>query len=444
MTMHLFNTKTEGDKTKTIESVVKNQLCTGCGTCVALCPTSAIEMLKDNSKGIYVAKSDNEKCNKCGICYQVCPGYSVDFKALNSEIFGKEPEDILVGSYLNCYIGHATDYNIRYNSSSGGLVTALLIFALEKGLIDGALVTKMNDKNPLVPQTFIAKTRDEIISASKSIYCPVPANVALKEIHKSDGKFAVVGIPCHIHGIRKAEMINKELKEKIVLHIGLFCSHTPNFLGTTSLLKRLRIKKEDVIRLDYRGEGWPGYMKISLKDGELLLLQDYWDFVGSDFFTPRRCLMCSDNLNELADISFGDAWLSELSGDKIGKSIIMSRTNVGEQFLHDAMSENIVGLESATADDVKRSQLDIIHLKKKCLKARLNIFRSRPLFNANLLEPDVTDFLLSFFLCFNHLISQNRALRMLLEHTPRRLLSYYHMPYNMINAGKIQEINKDD
>jgi coenzyme F420 hydrogenase subunit beta len=441
MTMHLFNTKTEGDKT--IESVVKNELCTGCGTCAALCPTSAIKMLKDDSKGIYLPKVDCEKCNKCGICYQACPGHFVDFKQLNQVIFGKEPEDILVGSYLNCYIGHATDYNIRYNSASGGLVTALLIFALEEGLIDGALVTKMNDKNPLVPQTFIAKTRDEIISASKSIYCPVPANIALKEIHKSDGKFAVVGIPCHLHGIRKAEMIDKELKEKIVLHIGLFCSHTPNFLGTTSLFKRLRIKKGDVVELDYRGEGWPGYMKISLKDGELLLLlQDYWGFVGSDFFTPRRCLMCSDNLSELADISFGDAWLSELSGDKIGKSIIVSRTNIGEQFLQEAMSKNIVELESVTADDVKLSQLDIIHLKKKCLIARLNIFRSRPLFNANLLNPDFIDYLLSLFLYFNHLISQNHALRMLLEHTPRKLLTLYHMPYNVINNRKIQELNK--
>jgi len=39
--------------------------------------------------------------------------------------------------YLNCYIGHSTDYNIRYNSASGGHVTQLSIFALEVGIIDG-------------------------------------------------------------------------------------------------------------------------------------------------------------------------------------------------------------------------------------------------------------------------------------------------------------------
>ena len=193
----------------TIESVVNDELCTGCGTCVGICPLSAVAIVKNNSKGIYLPQLDNERCNQCGICLDACPGHSVDFQQLNLDIFGKEPEDILLGNYLNCYVGHATDYEIRYNSASGGLVTALLIFALEEGLIDGALVTKMSEQNPLEPQPFIARTKEQIISAAKSKYCPVPANIALKEILKEDGKFAVVGLPCHVHGIRKAEAINK-------------------------------------------------------------------------------------------------------------------------------------------------------------------------------------------------------------------------------------------
>src|SRR5690606_36009483 len=115
------------------------------------------------------------------------------------------------------------DDNIRYNSSSGGLVTQILCFALEKGIINGALVTKMNKESPLQPQPFIARTKEEIIEASTSKYCPVPANMALKEILSSDvEKVAVVGLPCHIMGIRKAEMKNNLLKNKIVLHMGIF------------------------------------------------------------------------------------------------------------------------------------------------------------------------------------------------------------------------------
>ena len=88
---------------KTIMEVVDNGLCTGCGTCASMCPNSAIEMTKDNLKGVYLPKLDNKKCDKCGICYRVCPGKGVDFKQLNSAIFGKEPENVLVGSYINCY-----------------------------------------------------------------------------------------------------------------------------------------------------------------------------------------------------------------------------------------------------------------------------------------------------------------------------------------------------
>ncbi|MCK4734712.1 MAG: 4Fe-4S binding protein, partial [Methanophagales archaeon] len=169
-------------KNKAISQVVKDGLCSGCGTCAALCPTEAIELTIDKKKGIYLPKLNKERCNNCGICYQVCPGREVDFKQLNLEIFGREPEDILIGNHLNCYTGHSTNYDIRYNSASGGLITQLLIFALEEGIIDGALVTRMKKDSPLEPEPFIARTREEIIEASKSKYCPVPANIALKEI----------------------------------------------------------------------------------------------------------------------------------------------------------------------------------------------------------------------------------------------------------------------
>jgi coenzyme F420 hydrogenase subunit beta len=230
---------------ETIAQVVKDGLCTGCGTCVALCPNEAIKLTINEKKGIYVPELDEEKCNNCGMCYNVCPGHSVDFKQFNLEIFRKEPENVLIGNYLNCYIGHSKDYDIRYNCASGGLITQLLIFAMEEKIIDGALVTRMKKDNPLEPEPFIARTREEIIEASKSTYCPVPANVALKEIlnSKQEERFAVVGLPCHIHGIRKAEQINKSLKEKIYLHIGIFCGHAPNFLGTEYLFKKNLLHK---------------------------------------------------------------------------------------------------------------------------------------------------------------------------------------------------------
>ena len=411
------------NKTKSIKKTVKVNLCTGCGTCIALCPNEALKLTINEKEGIYMPELDEEKCNNCGTCFSICPGHEVDFKQLNLEIFGKEPEDILIGNYLNCYIGHATDYDIRYNSASGGLITQLLIFALEEGIIDGALVTKMKKDNPLEPEPFIARTREEIIDASKSKYCPVPANIALREILESEeGKrFAVVGLPCHIHGIRKAEQINEKLKEKVVLHIGLFCGHTPNFLGTEFLLnKMLSVKKEDVKKLDYRGEGWPGGISVTLKSGDKKFMpyNDAWGVFGL-FFYPIRCTLCCDGVCELADISFADAWLPELESDTIGESIIISRTEISEKILQNTILKKKIQIKTVGKSKAIQSQEGggMLYFKKN-LKARtflLKLFGKRtPTYNIELFNPKLVIHLRTMLLYSHIYISSKRYLWMVI------------------------------
>lgn len=403
---------------ETISSVVKNDLCTGCGTCIALCPTEAIKLTINEKKGIYVPELNEEKCNSCGICYKVCPGHEVDFKQLNLEIFGKEPEDVLFGNYITCYIGHANDYDIRYNSASGGLITQLLIFALEEGIIDGALVTRMKKENPLEPEPFIARTKEEIIEASKSKYCPVPANIALKEIlaSKEEEKFAVVGLPCHIHGIRKAEQINKKLKERIVLHLGLLCSITRNFLSQEYLFKKFNVKKEDIVKFDYRGEGWIGGMTITLKNGDKIhsLLPIYYTQILRSYFVPLRCTLCSDQSCELADISFGDIWIPEFMDDKIGTSAIIVRNKISENILQKMISNKKIELNNLNMDKLIVSQIGPIYLKKTHLNARIALFKLfgkiTPIYNQKLLKPRAFSYLHGTLLYLYIFLSSKRYL----------------------------------
>jgi coenzyme F420 hydrogenase subunit beta len=410
--------------TKTIKEVVKNDLCTGCGTCVSLCPNSAIRIVRDRKKGTYLPRLDIKKCNECEICWRVCPGNFVNFRELNLEIFAKEPEDILLGNSLNCYSGYSTDYKIRYNSSSGGLISQILIFALEEGIIDGALVTKMDEKNPLEPQPFIAKTANEIISASKSKYCPVPVNVGLKEIMKENGKFAIVGLPCHMHGVRKAEKIVKKLGEKIVLHIGIFCSHTLNFLATEFLLESLGIKKENVRKLSYRGYGWPGMLSVELNDGNQCAARAsiHIPFIHFGrmhilhFFIPQRCLMCTDQSCELADISFGDAWLPDFKHDKVGTSVIISRTEKAEKILQLAAQKGEIKLDKLSRNKLVQSQKEVLRFKKKTVKANLALKYSSVGLPSDslLLEPNLVDYLLSLIFNFNTYVSSKFFLRNLI------------------------------
>ena len=432
---------------KSIVQVVKDGLCNGCGTCIALCPKEIIKLNLDDKKGIYVPKINIKKCNNCGTCFKVCPGQEVDFKNLTLDIFGKNPDNILVGNYLKCYVGNSKSHDIRFNSTSGGLVTQLLIHALDEGIISGAIVTKMNFNKPLEPEPFIARTKEEIIEASKSKYCPVPVNIALKQILKSEKneKFAVVGLPCHIQGIRKAENSNSKLKEKISLHIGLFCGYTPNFLGTEFLLSKLGIEKENIRNLSYRCEGWPGNIKINLMDDDVISLPvpNYFsNYISSKcyFFSMKKCFSCVDGTCELADISFGDAWLPEMYEDKIGTSIVISKTINGDKLLQSMASKNKIQLKEINVEKVIESQRAMLYFKKIGSNGRKIFFNKISNYNTNLLEPDFIDKIISLFPYFNAYMFSKPLLRKILYYIPPYFLWLYGYPYSILISIKSKDI----
>jgi len=409
---------------KTVEFVIRAGLCTGCGTCVALCPKEAITITIDKRKGTYIPKLDRDKCNNCGTCYKICPGHEVNFRELNFDIFGKDTDDALIGNHINLYSGHSTNSNIRYNSSSGGLVTQFLIFALEERIIDGALVIRMNKDNPLEPEPFIARTKEEIIKASKSKYCPVPANISLKEVleAKNGEKFAVVGLPCHIQGIRKAEQINKYLKNNILLHIGLVCNHSPTFLATEFVLKKKKIDKADIKGLEYRGNGWPGEMNIYRKNKPDVHVpqfsSDYWGLIFSSFFFPFRCMLCYDKVCGLSDASFADAWTRKLmKNDNIGTSLVISRNETFEDVLNLAISKGKIELKKVDRSIVVQSQ-GLCSVKKKS-SARIKIMkiigRKVPEYHQNLQEASCVDYISALSLYIKNSLSSKRDLWYLVE-----------------------------
>ncbi|CAJ36737.1 putative coenzyme F420 hydrogenase, beta subunit [Methanocella arvoryzae MRE50] len=289
------------------------------------------------------------------------------------------------------------DSEIRNNSTSGGLVTQLLICALNNGLITGAVVTRMSKDNPLVPEPFIARTQEEIIEASCSKYCPVPVNMALKELVKTGSKetIAVVGLPCHIHGLQKAKY--KGLFKCNLIFFGIFCGHTPSFNATQWLLRQNGINVADVKQIEYRGKGWPGSMTVTCMDGSKVSLDYhmYWDSGFGKYFFPPRCTLCYDGTAEFADISFGDAWLPRFKNDRIGTSVIISRTSVGDRLL--SQCKGIIELQKVDRDEVVASQRSMLAYKKKGYSARKAIRRftqhKTPDYNITEVKPKFVDYL---------------------------------------------------
>jgi coenzyme F420 hydrogenase subunit beta len=383
------NVKSKHDN---IQYIVKNDLCTGCGTCVSFCPTGSIKMV-DSRQDVFHPQVDNATCTYCGYCMKVCPGQQVDFKQLYREIYGREIDTNLLVNSRQCYLGHATNHDINYYSTSGGLITALLLYALENKIITGALVTRWKKANPFEPESFIARTTEEIIDASKSKYCPVAANLALREILQSDSgeRFAVVGVACHIQGMRKAELLNKTLQQKIILYFGLMCSHTNKFGIMGHIAKTFGIKKEDITHFNFRGQGWPGYLAIDLNNGDkkLIPLEKWVKFHELNFFTPDRCLLCSDFVAGLADFSFKDAWLPEIKArNDIGQSFVVVRSEQGLKICENAMEKGVIDLQKVPDTDVIRST-GFNRLANKDLRAffKFNKMRGYPVPEYNLKIP---------------------------------------------------------
>ena len=363
--------------------------------------------MKLTKKGVYAPSVQSSLCTQCGKCIQVCPGIGIFARKISSTLFQAPSINYRrdIGHYTGCYYGHATDPRVRQRSTSGGAVTALLSYLFEKQLIDGALVTKAHSTKPLETESFIARRVDELDSASTSRYCPTSPNTVLSQILRETGVFAVVGLPCHIHGIRKAEQIYPRLKSKILLHIGLFCSGVPTFIGTYELLRQFGLESSDIKGLKYR-VGWPTTSIITLKNGRTYrhrfqdtLLSQTW---GLRFFLSPRCTLCFDAFNELADIAFGDAHLPRKDDSTLFRSLMITRTPYANQILKDA--DKYIHSEAVTPSTVARAQHGVLQFKGK-LQTRLNIRRllnkAVPLYDIEYLSPTPIDYGKSIFYYLN-------------------------------------------
>ncbi len=404
-------------------------LCCQCGTCVGMCPSHAIEMREDDN-GNCLPVINVSLCNGCNVCEIVCPGHAVDFKWLNQDIFSRPPEDILLGNYIGIYTGSSNDPEVLKRASSGGMISSILIYTLENKIIDGAVVTRMSEDDPLKPEVFIARTREEVLSAAQSKYIPVPVNIIINQLLKEEGNFAIVGLPCHIQGIRKAEQLNAKLRNKIFLHLGLVCGHNDKTPATCLHMQKAGVSLDSLDKIEYRGGDWPVEVTLSLKDGSAISERyknsNFKHIHTCGFFMPLHCTVCSDAMNELADISCGDAWLSEYQDTGHGISLIISRNQKGEGILKECVQKGIITIKKTDRESVISSQLAQLAFKKKTIVARINVLKwlhkDVPEINTYFLKPTIVDYAGVIYLYLGCHLASTRGMKQLFTYSPSRLL----------------------
>jgi len=59
-------------------ATVNSDLCTGCGTCISVCPYGAISAEEKNGEVLFVARVDPDLCQGCGACAASCPSKAIE------------------------------------------------------------------------------------------------------------------------------------------------------------------------------------------------------------------------------------------------------------------------------------------------------------------------------------------------------------------------------
>jgi coenzyme F420 hydrogenase subunit beta len=358
---------------KTLKDVVDWGLCTGCGACSSACTDRSITLVNIESLGIR-PRFDSASCASCTKCLSICPGYTVD-AGLTTRVQRQSEADHEFGPALEIWEGWSADPEIRYQASSGGILSALALYCLEREDMAFVLHASMDEKRPWQNITVQSRSRSDILARAGSRYAPASPCDRLDSIEQSDRPCVFIGKPCDTAAVGMLRAQRPILDRNLGLVLSFFCAGTPSTKGTLDLFESMQIDRGEITRVRYRGEGWPGSFKVSngrQSPQKSLTYEESWGHLSH--YRPLRCHLCPDGLGRVADISCGDAWGSFAANKDEGRSLVIVRTPRGREILHRAMAGNYVQLIPARPQVVLVAQNNLLQRRRE-LFGRLLAFR---------------------------------------------------------------------
>jgi coenzyme F420 hydrogenase subunit beta len=256
-------------------------------------------------------------------------------------------------TFLKLFLGYSCDEQIRKNAASGGLLTALSSYLLEKGEIDGVLTVKMQGIEPF---PFIAEDSSELKDAQGSIYFPTFCLRSIKLLKNTKRKLAIVGLPCQINAIRKFTRNNILHKDNVKYLFGLRCYHTisPWYLDYI-INHMLQMPTNKISQITSRRHTWRGGINVKAESNTYFVPLVFNWRLGLGMYNPMSlerfnaqpgCIICKDRDSINADITFAEAWFTT------GKSLIIARTEKGLELIDRAASEGKVVIENMKEENL--------------------------------------------------------------------------------------------
>jgi coenzyme F420 hydrogenase subunit beta len=372
-------------KKNIFDSVVKQDMCIGCGACLYSSSNDNLVMSWNKEGFLNPTSETPEKESEESL--KVCPFNPFPDKEVRTEneiakIFLNDAPNrhLRVGHYYNTYVGYSNRY--RLTSSSGGMATYLIDQLLNKNIVD-AVVTVKEGKDSFYEYSVIRST-DDLISTSETKYYPVTLGTVINQLKTSNERFAIVGIACFLKSVRLLQFYHPELKEKIKFTIGIICGGVKSRFFAEYLAGRTGVASDQFSQPKFRIKDHyssASDYSFGCKDtkGELhtIKMKKVGDMWGSGMFKNNACDFCDDVTTELADISLGDAWLNPYNNDGKGTNVIVTRTELAERLINAGIIHKELAVDTLEFDQFLSSQQGSFNHRQKALGYRIKLAKRK-------------------------------------------------------------------
>jgi coenzyme F420 hydrogenase subunit beta len=333
--------------TELFSEVITSGLCTGCAACVISCPHDVIGY--DHNEGGYKPfhlelDSAPDVCSHgdkgCTSCTRACPRFRTWEGEADQFLFGRErTADEPEGVSKDVVLARATDAHVLEVGQDGGLVSALLIWALDHDIIDAALVSYLEgDGTSWKAVPGVARTADEVLAAAGSRYTYSANTLAYNDaVALGAERIALVGMSCQSSAlpVMKSRKVGK-VGRRLSLNIGLLCSKTFDDRIFEELFEaKYGLRRQDMVKMNIKG-----VFQIWMRDGsyhEVPLKECH-------AWTREGCNTCPDFAAEHADISTGGI------GAFNDWTLTIVRTDVGRQVMDGALRDGVIEVRPGDDD----------------------------------------------------------------------------------------------
>jgi len=339
----------------TVARVLAGELCSGCGLCAgvsggALAMTTVAPGYSRPAPQGPVAPATERAIAAA------CPG------AIVAPWADAPHRDPAWGPWFRSLTGFATDPRLRHQASSGGGISALLIHALESGLVDRVLHVEADPDRPTRNRMRWSVSREDVIEGAGSRYAASSPLADIDAVLAMPGRFAFIGKPCDVSALRRLATVDPRVVERVPLTLSFFCAGLPSHAGADRILADMGFGPDEVRHFRYRGHGWPGLTRAETHDGRVgeMRYQDSWGGQLSRE-VQFRCKICPDAVGGVADVACADAWYGGESGypqfeEQDGRSLILTRTPAGEALVDAAMAAGAIAAEPLPIGEIALMQ----------------------------------------------------------------------------------------